>query len=143
MKLSFAKLLLFPLLLLSMLSGCLIAANQSEEAGKIVSTVHKGFQTGDFTDVMPLYGKNFLRIHSARAWQEKMTALIKPLGALKNIKATFQHNDPRLRGDYYLYGFLLHFEKGTISETLIIYKGVDRKRMTISGHELKLKKHQS
>jgi len=142
MKRFFARLLLLPLLL-SMLAGCLIEANQGEEAGQIVSTVHKGFQSGDWTDVMPLYDEQFLRIHRPKAWQQKMTALIKPLGVLKNIKATFQHNDPRFRGDFYLYGFLLHFEKGTISETLTIYKGVDKERMTISGHQLRLKRRTS
>lgn len=143
MKHFFAKPLLLSLLLFSMLSGCLIEANQSEEANQIVSTVHKGFQTGDWTDVMPLYDEKFLSIHGSKAWPQKMTALIKPLGALKNIKSTFQHSDPRFRGDFYLYGFLLQFENGTISETLIIYKGVDKDRMTISGHQLKLKKHLS
>jgi len=142
MKRFFARLLLLPLLL-SMLGGCLIEANQGEEAGQIVSTVHKGFQTGNWQDVMPLYDEQFLRIHRPKAWQKKMTTLIKPLGALKNIKSTFQHNDPRFRGDFYLYGFLLQFENGTISETLTIYKGVDKERMTISGHELRLKRRPS
>ncbi len=142
MKRFFARLLLLPLLLFT-LAGCLIEANQGEEADQIVSTVHKGFQTGDWQDVMPLYDEQFLRIHRPKAWQQKMTALIKPLGALKNIKSTFQHNDPRFRGDFYLYGFLLQFENGTISETLTIYKGVDKDRMTISGHELRLKKKPS
>jgi len=142
MKRFFVRLLLLPLLL-SMLAGCLIEANQGEEADQIVSTVHKGFQTGNWQEMMPLYDEQFLRIHRPKAWQQKMTALTKPLGALKNIKSTFQHNDPRFRGDFYLYGFLLQFENGTISETLTIYKGVDKERMTISGHELRLKKHPS
>jgi len=142
MKRFFARILLFPLLLV-LLAGCLTEANQGAEAGQIVSTVHKGFQTGVWDAVMPLYDEQFLRIHPANTWQQKMTALIQPLGALTNIKSTFQHKDPRFRGDFYLYGFLLHFEHGTISETLTIYKGVDKDRMTISGHQLKLKRRSS
>jgi len=142
MKRFFTGILLFPFIL-TLLTGCLTEANQGDEAGQIVSTVHKGFQTGNWVDVMPLYDKQFYKMHPLDSWQKKMTALIQPLGALKNIKPTFQHKDPRFRGDFYLYGFLLHFEKGTISETLTIYKGVDKERMTISGHQLKLKKHLS
>ncbi|MDQ6982419.1 MAG: hypothetical protein Q9M08_05365 [Mariprofundus sp.] len=142
MKRFLARILLFPLLLV-LISGCLTEANQGAEAGQIVSTVHKGFQTGVWDAVMPLYDEQFLRVHPASTWQQKMTSLTKPLGKLTNIKSTFQHNDPRFRGDFYLYGFLLHFEHGTISETLTIYKGVDKDRMTISGHQLKLKKRSS
>jgi len=130
-------------LLLPLLTGCLTEANQEDEAGQIVSTVHQGFQTGSWDKVMPLYDEQFLRIHPAATWQQKMTSLIQPLGALTSIKSTFLHKDPRFRGDFYLYGFLLHFEHGTISETLTIYKGVDKERMTISGHQLKLKRHSS
>ncbi len=137
-----ARILLLSLLPV-LLAGCLTEANQEVEAGQIVSTVHKGFQTGVWDKVMPLYDKQFLRIHPASIWQQKMTSLIQPLGKLTSIKSTFQHKDPRFRGDFYLYGFLLHFEHGTISETLTIYKGVDKDRMTISGHQLKLKKRSS
>ncbi|MFQ5345569.1 MAG: hypothetical protein ACE5DZ_06375 [Mariprofundus sp.] len=142
MKLFFARILLIPLLLIS-LTACLTEANQGDEAGQIVSIVHKGFQTGVWDDVMPLYDEQFLRVHPADTWQKRMTGLIKPLGALTEIKSTFLHKDPRFRGDFYLYGFLLHFEHGTISETLTIYKGVDKERMTISGHQLKLKRRAS
>jgi len=142
MKHFLTRLLILPLFL-TLLTGCLTEANQGEEAGQIVSAVHKGFQTGVWDAVMPLYDEQFYKIHPKSSWQQKMTSLIQPLGALKNIKSTFQHKDPRFRGDFYLYGFLLHFEKGTISETLTIYKGVDKERMTISGHQLKLKRHQS
>ncbi len=142
MKHFFARLLLLPLLL-SMLAGCLFEADQGEQANQVISTVHKGFQTDNWQDVMPLYDDQFLRIHQLHAWQQKMTALTKPLGALKNIKSTFKHYDPRLGGVFYLYGFLLHFEHGTIAETLTIYKDADKEHMTISGHELRLRKHQS
>jgi len=142
MKRFFARILLLPLLL-ALLTGCLTEANQGDEAGQIVTVVHKGFQTGAWDAVMPLYDEQFLRVHPANTWQQKMTTLIQPLGKLTNIKSTFQHKDPRFRGDFYLYGFLLHFEHGTISETLTIYKGVDKYRMTISGHQLKLKKRAS
>jgi len=142
MKHFFARILLTPLLLIS-LTACLTEANQGDEAGKIVSTVHKGFQTGTWDEVIPLYDEQFLRIHSANTWQQTMTDLIKPLGALTDIKSTFLHKDPRFRGDFYLYGFLLHFEHGTISETLTIYKGIDKERMTITGHQLKLKRRAS
>jgi len=142
MKHFFARLLLLPLLL-AMLAGCFFEADQSEEANQIISAVHKGMQTGNWQDVMPLYDAKFLRIHQPKAWQKKMTALIKPLGTLKSIKAIFEHYDPRLGGIFYTYGFLLHFEHGTITETLTLFKDGDKKQMTISGHELRLNKRLS
>jgi hypothetical protein len=140
MKHFFARLLLLPLLL-AMLAGCFFDANPGEEANQIISTVHKGFQTGNWQEVMPLYDAQFLRIHQPKAWQQKMTTLIKPLGKLESIKLTFKHYDPRMGGVFYTYGFLLHFEHGTITETLAIFKDSDKKHMTISGHELRLNKH--
>jgi len=130
-------------LLLFMLGGCLTEANQGGEADAIVKTVHQGFKSGNWKDVMPLYDQQFLNIHPASIWQRKLAALVQPLGKLKHIKQTFNHNDPRFGGDFYMYGFLLQFEHGTISETLTIYDAVNKKHMTISGHELKLKRHPS
>lgn len=135
------KRLFITLLLLPLLSGCLTEANQGEEANQIVTTVHRAFQSGDWQQVMPLYDEHFLKTHTAQQWQKHLTTMLQPLGALKNIKPTFQHKDPRFRGDFYIYGFLLQFEHGSISETLTIYKGVDKDRMTITGHDLKLRKH--
>ena len=138
MKQFFTILLLLPTLLLG---GCLTEANQGDEAAKIVTAVHDAFKTGNWDKVMPLYEDQFLHLHPAAAWQASMRSLTAPLGALKNIKPTFQQKDPRFRGDFYLYGYLLQFEHGSVSETLTIYKGVDKDHMTISGHQLKLKRH--
>lgn len=124
-----------------LLSGCLTEANQGNEASEIVATVHQGFKSGNWDTVMPLYDELFYKTHPLSQWKRKLNELTQPLGALKNIKPTFQQNDPRFRGDFYLYGFLLQFERGSISETLTIYKGLDKERMTISGHQLKLKRH--
>jgi len=142
MKLFFVRLLLLPLLL-AMLAGCFSEADQGEDANRIISTVHKGFQTGNWQDVMPLYNDQFLRIHELKAWQKQITTLTKPLGALEHVKRTFKHYDPRLGGVFYTYGFLLHFKHGSITETLTIFKDADKKHMTISGHDLKLRKRQS
>jgi len=139
----FSPKLLVLSLLLVMLGGCLTEAYQGGEADSIVKTVHEGFKSDDWQKVMPLYDKQFLSIHPSSLWQRKLSSLIQPLGTLKNIKQTFHHNDPRFGGDFYMYGFLLQFEHGTISETLTIYKGVNNKHMTITGHNLKLKRHTS
>jgi len=135
---------LFALILLPLiLGGCMTEANQSDEAGQIVATVHKGFESRNWDAVMPLYDELFYKQHPHNRWRQHLEEITRPLGALKQIKPTFQQNDPRFRGDFYLYGFLLQFEHGSISETLTIYKGLDKDHMTISGHQLKLKRHPS
>jgi len=140
MKRSFITLLLLSLLPI-MLGGCLNEANQVDDAGHMVGIVHQGFKTGKWDAIIPLYDKQFLKLHPARAWKKEILTLTQPLGALKNVKSTFLHKDPRFRGDFYIYGFLLQFEHGTISETLTLLKNVDQDKMTISGHQLRLKKH--
>jgi len=137
--LTFLLLSLFPIIL----GGCLNEANQENDADHMVGIVHQGFKTGEWDAIMPLYDKSFLKLHPASVWKNKLLRLTKPLGALKNIKSTFLHKDPRFRGDFYIYGFLLQFEHGTISETLTMLKNVDQDKMTISGHQLRLKKHNS
>ncbi len=131
----------FALLLLPLLGGCLTEANQGDEANTIVTTVHQAFKSGNWDAAIKLYDEAFLTTHSADAWRQKMIKLGSELGALKHVKPTFSQKDPRFRGDFYIYGFLLQFEHGSLSETLTIYKGVDKKRMTITGHDLKLKRH--
>jgi len=129
------------LLLLPLLSGCLTEADQGDEANLLVTSAHQVFKDHNWDNVMPLYDAEFLKVHSPESWKSEVTAMAAPLGKLINIKPTFEQHDPRFGGDFYLYGFILQFEHGSISETLTIYKAVNKEHMTISGHNLKLKRH--
>ncbi|MDQ6993571.1 MAG: hypothetical protein Q9M31_08845 [Mariprofundus sp.] len=135
------KKILILLMLLPFLSGCLNQANQGNEANKLVSTAHEAIQTNHWDKVIPLYDQAFLKLHQPAAWKKEVTLLTAPLGKLTNIKPTFEQHDPRFGGDFYLYGFILQFEHGSITETLTIYKAVNKEHMTISGHILKIKRH--
>lgn len=128
------------ILLLPLLSGCLTQANQSTEAEQIVNQVHQAFRDHHWDTVLPLYDKKFFQSRSKEQWQETLQQMTKNLGALKKVQPTFQQKDPRFGGDFYLFGSLLKFERGTVSETLTIYQGIDADRMTISGHLLKPRK---
>ncbi|HKI62547.1 MAG TPA: hypothetical protein VKA31_09660 [Mariprofundaceae bacterium] len=129
------------MLLLPILSGCLTQANQGKEAGQIVNTVHQAFHDRNWDLILPLYNKKFFEARSEKQWRDKLQKMTTGIGALKAVKPTFQQKDPRFGGDFYLYGFLLQYEKATISETLTIYKGINEDRMTISGHILKIRGH--
>ena len=135
------KRLILSILLLPLLSGCLTQANQGAEAAQIVKTVHQAFRDRNWDLIMPLYDKKFLELHSEKQWREDLQKMTADIGALKAVKSTFQQKDPRFGGDFYLYGFLLQYERATISETLTIYQGINADRLTISGHILKTRKH--
>lgn len=129
--------------LLPLLSGCLTQADQGAEANKLVTAVHQSFQDGDWDRLLPLYDEQFIKTHPTEKWKQQLTSLTQPMGKLINIKPTFEQHDPRFGGDFYLYGFILQFEKGSISETITIYKAVNAEKMTISGHELRVKRQAS
>jgi len=129
------------LLLLPLLSGCLTQADQVGEANQIVKLVHQAFADRNWDAILPLYDEKFLANKSAKIWKKELQQTTEGLGPLKKIQSTFQQKDPRFGGDFYLYGYLLKYEHASISETLTIYKGIDADRMTISGHLLKLHRH--
>jgi len=135
------KQLLILMMMLPFLSGCLTEADQGNEANELVTTAHQAIKNNNLDTVIPLYDMAFLKTNPADTWKRQVAELTAPMGKLINIKPTFEQHDPRFGGDFYLYGFILQFEHGSISETLTIYKAVNKEHMTISGHILKLKRH--
>ncbi len=133
--------LLILLLFLPMLAGCLTQANQGDDAAQIVKHIHQAFSDRNWDAIIPLYDKKFFRNRTPETWKKELQDMTADLGPLKAIQSTFQQKDPRFGGDFYLFGFLLKFEHVSISETLTIYKGMNAERMTVSGHTLKLRRH--
>ncbi len=130
----------FVLIIVTMLlAGCLTTADQMPEAEALVETLHKGMVQEDWDAIMPLYAKAFFKSQTPEMWRERLAEQAQSYGHLRDIKPTFRQKDPRFRGDFYIFGYLLKFERGTVRETVTVYKGVDKERMEISGHLLKPK----
>jgi len=119
-------------------SGCSVydASNQSE-ADQLVSQYHDSLKAEDWSRLLSLYDPGFFKVHSRDSWQQRLTALHARYGALKTVQQTFSQKDSRYRGDYYIYGFKLVFEKGRTSEILTIFKGIESDKLTIAGHVIK------
>ncbi|RMH59746.1 MAG: hypothetical protein D6678_07335 [Zetaproteobacteria bacterium] len=126
------------ILLLFALTAC-AAADQSEEAQKIVQQLHQDMINQDWQHAIGLYDKDFLAEHPPQLWQAKLSGLTKRFGKLTKVVPVFMQKDPRLRGDFYMYGFRLEFARGRVEETLTVFKGVRSDRMVISGHVFKHK----
>ncbi len=124
-----------------LLAGCLSQADQGNEAGKIVEQVHQAFSERNWDALLPLYNDKFFANRSADQWKKYLEKTTANLGKLKNIRPTFTQKDPRFGGDFYLYGFLLQYDKASISETLTLFKGINDEQMSISGHLLKIRRH--
>jgi hypothetical protein len=131
------------LLLAFALTGCISGGDQTDQTDNIISTVHKGFQSGNWDPLMPLYSEKFLRSHAPDQWRKRLSELTRPLGTLKHIKSTFQQNNPRLGGVVSYYGFQLQFEHGTVAETLILFNNSDKQQVRITGHELRITRQAS
>jgi len=130
---------LLPIALVMLLSGCLTSADQMPEAEALVQTLHQGMSQQDWDAIMPLYGKDFFKSRTPDMWRETLAKQAEVYGQLRNIKPTFRQKDPRFRGDFYIFGYLLKFEHGTVRETVTVYQGVDKDHMEITGHLLKPK----
>ncbi|MDX8391782.1 MAG: hypothetical protein R8K53_04345 [Mariprofundaceae bacterium] len=122
-----------------LLAGCLTQANQQGEANKIVAKMHVAVQAGDWDSALALYGDDFFAGHGKAAWRQTLASLPVRLGKLTEIKPIFAQKDPRFGGDFYIYGFRLVFERGILHETLTIFTGLERDKMMVTGHLLKLK----
>jgi len=123
-----------------LLSGCLTTADQMPEAEALVKTLHQGMTQEDWDAIIPLYAKDFFASRTPDMWRETLQKQAKTYGHLRDIKPTFRQKDPRFRGDFYIFGYLLKFERGTVRETVTVYQGVDKDRMEITGHLLKPKR---
>ncbi|MDQ6988158.1 MAG: hypothetical protein Q9M25_10180 [Mariprofundaceae bacterium] len=122
-----------------LLAGCLTQANQQGEADKIVAKMHAAIQTGDWDSALALYGDDFFAGRGKENWRETLASMPVRLGKLVEIKPSFAQKDPRFGGDFYIYGFRLFFERGVVRETLTVFTGLERKKMLVTGHLLKLK----
>jgi len=128
-------------LLLLLLSGCMYDAADEGQASRIVDQWHAAFKAKEWDKAFALYDKSFLAEHPREAWQQHLAQLTDRFGALKDIRPTFQQKDPRFRGDYYMFGFVLVFEKGTATETVTVFKGIENDKLTIAGQMIQPKSH--
>jgi len=131
------KRIAFTLLLLAV-TAC-AAADQSEDAQKVVQQLHQDMIKQDWQHAIGLYDKDFLAEHPPKLWQAKLGSLVARFGKLNKVIPVFMQKDPRLRGDFYVYGFRLEFANGRVQETITVFKGVRSDRMVISGHVFKHK----
>lgn len=125
------------LLLLPITSGCSFSTDQGATANKIVKQCHTALEKQDWDKLFSLYDHSFFAQNPKTAWKDKLTALFDRLGPLQSETADFQQNDAVSRGDYYMYGFTLHFAKGTAKETITVFKGINEKKLSIAGHVIK------
>ena len=131
------RLLISLLLLPPLLFGCSMynASNQSE-ADKMVGQYHEALKAKQWDTLLALYDPAFSKEHDRHAWQQELNTLFDQYGALNEIRQTFSQKDPRFRGDYYIYGYRLAFDKAMISETITVFKGLETDKLTIAGHIL-------
>ncbi|RMG92473.1 MAG: hypothetical protein D6703_01800 [Zetaproteobacteria bacterium] len=118
-------------------AGCLTQASHQQEAEQLVKQLHQAMQQQAWDQIMPLYDQQFLKAHPEKLWRQTLASLPERYGQLKTIKPTFQQKDPRFRGDFYIFGYLLKFEHGSIRETITVFKPVDSDELSITGHMLK------
>jgi len=129
----------FALCSILLLGGCLDEANRPEDAAKLVEKMHSAIQAQDWDAVMPLYGEKFFAEQSRQEWRDKLDSLHKRFGALQKVKLVFDQKDPRLGGDFYVYGFKLMFERGVVHETLTVFEKNGEKKLAVTGQLFKFK----
>ncbi len=125
------------IMLVLLQAGCLTQASHQQEAEQLVQHLHQAMQQQAWDEIMPLYDRKFLEAHPEKLWKQTLASLPKRYGQLRAIKPTFQQKDPRFRGDFYIFGYLLKFDHGTIRETITVFKPVDSDKLSITGHMLK------
>jgi len=131
------KRLLISLLLLPLLFGCsMYDASNKSEADQMVGQYHDALKAKQWETLLTLYDPDFFKEHDRHAWQQELSKMFDQYGALNEIRQTFTQKDPRFRGDYYIYGYRLAFDKATISETITVFKGLETDKLTIAGQIL-------
>ncbi|PIV29114.1 MAG: hypothetical protein CO186_02335 [Zetaproteobacteria bacterium CG_4_9_14_3_um_filter_49_83] len=122
-------------------TGCLTQASQTEQAHSLVEQAHQAFEARQWDSLTPLYAPTFFQDKSPEDWKITLENTTAGLGKLTGVQPTFEQKDPRFGGDFYLYGFLLQYENGSISETLTVYSSIDDDVLKISGHILKTRRN--
>ena len=122
-----------------LLGGCLDEANRPDEAAKLAQQMHTAIQKQDWDAIMPLYGDKFFVEQSRKEWLDKLASLHERFGALRDVKPVFAQKDPRLGGDFYVYGFRMMFERGVVHETLTVFEKNGENRLRVTGQLFKFK----
>jgi len=127
------------LFLISLLPGCLTQANQQVEADKLVQEFHTALQNGNWEQASSYYNAQFFQEQSRSNWQNDLQTAIRNLGDIQSFHLTTKQKDPRYGGDFYIYITRIQHEHGSSHETMTIFKGLDDKRLSISGYKLTIK----
>ena len=124
-----------------LLFGCTVDEAQISPADDIVEKMHQAIQQEHWDDAMDLYDDSFFKTHNHTEWKQQLATLTQGLGKLKKIKPTFQQNNPRLGGKYFLYGFQLKYDNGTIKETISVFKSDKKHNLYVTEHFFKTRRN--
>ncbi|OIO69539.1 MAG: hypothetical protein CO186_10230 [Zetaproteobacteria bacterium CG_4_9_14_3_um_filter_49_83] len=116
------------------LGACSYAANEQPAADQLVQRLHQNVKTQDFEAMTELYDESFFKAQDRQAWQKKWQGFAQQFGTLEEIRPIFSQRDARYRGDYYIYGFKLVFARGSLHETISVFKGIEGGSLSIMGH---------
>lgn len=119
------------------LSGCFTQADQQKQALELVEIAHNAIQSKDWAPLMSHYSDDFFLQHNKEEWLSQLQTTFEKGGKLNAIKQTFNQKNPRLSGDFYIYGYSLQFEHMITQETITIFKGIDDDKLSITGHIFK------
>ncbi|MDQ6978776.1 MAG: hypothetical protein Q9M09_01215 [Mariprofundaceae bacterium] len=123
------------------MSACMYDASNQPEADQLVHRYHTALKAENWDAVLALYNPVFFKERNRKGWRVKLLEQQKKYGTLQHVRQTYSQKDPRYSGDFYIYGYTLIFERGTVAETLTIFKGLQDNALGIVGHTLKAKKH--
>ncbi|MBF0282106.1 MAG: hypothetical protein HQM07_06020 [Zetaproteobacteria bacterium] len=120
------------------LTGCTYDAGDKVLADQLVYLCHQSISNNDMETLMKLYDPSFFKDQPKAVWAAYWADIYKRLGHLQEIRPGFSQKDARFRGDYYIYGYTLVFERGIARETITVFKGIEQDEVAIAGHSVRL-----
>lgn len=122
-----------------LLGGCQKGPEGPNQAAILINAMHDAIKTQNWDEAKPLYGKRFFARTTWADWREKLDSLHKRFGTLNDVKVVFEQKNPRLGGDFFIYGFKLMFERGVVHETLTVYHKDGGDRLFVTEQLFKYK----
>jgi len=121
---------------LLVLSSCTTTPQDNKAANALVNELHSHWQAQQWDEMLTLLDDGLLTQSGVKGWRNTFSSYHASLGSLQTMMMKSSQIDARYSGDFYMYSYRLHFERGDVREMVTVYKPLQGDGLKIVGLSL-------
>jgi hypothetical protein len=124
------------LILSTMVMACSMKDSGVEQVKAMSEELYAALKQQDYDKALSLYSDDFFAMHPRDNWKAFLGEVHEKLGNLKRFRVDESQVDTIFSGRRFLYVFVVEYERGNTTDTVVFKKKVDEDEIRIVQHQV-------